>query len=43
MDQEWDLSIQMTERYTRGPLGEITSKKLASMWLGHKDVISQNE
>ena len=25
MDQEWDLSIQMTERYTLGPLGDITS------------------
>ena len=27
MDQEWDLSIQVTERYALGPLGEITSVK----------------
>ena len=38
MDQEWDLSIQMTERYTLGPLGDITSTPLASMWIVHKDV-----
>ena len=24
MDQEWNLSIQMTDRYTLGPLGDIT-------------------
>ena len=24
MDQEWDLSILMTDRYTLGPLGDIT-------------------
>ena len=24
MDQEWDFSIPMTERYTLGPLGDIT-------------------
>ena len=24
MDQEWDLSIHMTDRYTLGPLGDIT-------------------
>ena len=24
MDQEWDLSIPMTDRYTLGPLGDIT-------------------
>ena len=24
MDQEWNLSIPMTERYTLGPLGDIT-------------------
>ena len=38
MDQEWDLSIQMTERYTLGPLGDITSPPLASMRIVHKDV-----
>jgi len=36
MDQEWNLSIQMTDRYTLGPLGEMASNWLASMWLGHK-------
>jgi len=30
MDQEWDLSILMTERYTLGPLGDITLTPLAS-------------
>ena len=24
MDQEWNLSIPMTDRYTLGPLGDIT-------------------
>ena len=24
MDQEWDLSIPMMDRYTLGPLGDIT-------------------
>ena len=24
MDQEWDLSIPMTDRYTLGPFGDIT-------------------
>ena len=24
MDQEWDLSIPMTDRYSLGPLGDIT-------------------
>jgi hypothetical protein len=43
MDQECDLSILMTERYTLGPLGDIAWTLLASMWLGHKNVISQNE
>ena len=25
VDQEWDLSIQMTDRYTLGPLGGMSS------------------
>jgi len=25
MDQEWDLSIPMTDRYTLGPLGGMSS------------------
>ena len=24
MDQDWDLSIHMTDRYALGPLGDIT-------------------
>ena len=30
MDQEWNLSILMTERYTLGPLGDITLVMQAS-------------
>ena len=33
MDQEWDLSIQMTDRYTLGPLGEMTSNQLAEYYV----------
>ena len=31
----------MTEIYTQGPLGDITSTPLASKWYDHKDVISR--
>jgi hypothetical protein len=31
MDQDWDFSIPMMERYTLGPLGDIASTPLASM------------
>ena len=40
MDQEWDLSIQVTERYALGPLGEITSvKPCKHVTRSQKDVI----
>jgi hypothetical protein len=31
MDQEWDLSIRMMEKYSLGPLGDIALTPLASM------------
>ena len=33
MDQEWNLSILMTERYTLGPLGDITLLSLQASYL----------
>jgi hypothetical protein len=42
MDQEWDLSIRMMERYSLGPLGDIALTLLASMWLGHGNWYVQN-
>ena len=43
MDQEWDLSIHMTDRYTLGPLGDITLISLQASDLITRMLYHRNE
>ena len=43
MDQEWDLSIPMTDRYTLGPLGDITLVSLQASDLVTRMLYHGNE
>ena len=43
MDQEWNLSIPMTERYTLGPLGDITLISLQASDLITRMLYNRNE
>src|SRR3954463_5999709 len=43
MDQEWNLSILMTERYTLGPLGDITLVSLQASDLITRMLYHRNE
>ena len=43
MDQEWDLSIPMTDRYTLGPLGDITLISLQASDLITRMLYHRNE
>ena len=43
MDQEWNLSIPMTERYTMGPLSDITLVSLQASDLITRMLYHENE
>ena len=43
MDQEWDLSIHMMDRYTLGPLGDITLISLQASDLITRMLYHRNE
>ena len=43
MDQEWNFSIPMTDRYTLGPLGDITLISLQASDLITRMLYHRNE